>query len=312
MDYLIPHFGKTSTLRRTINSVYCADKKASIYIGDDTHSLKLPSLRLKTEFRQQIHIIDGTNTGYASQVNQLMRNTKGDWVVVMNNDVVLDPSWWSSQRKKLQDITISTGLIASKILLPDGSIDSVGDTFSSFGIGYKRLHHMSAGKAATVPITSVSGALMLLRRQTWQELGGFDEQIASYFEDVDFGLRILVRGWEIDINEQAQATHYETSSTKVLDKKKLAIANSFLVIRKNFSGTLRRRLLARLKLWWLFYAVLHPFNLRAVMSCMRQGQTQPIVTNGVLLTSIPKVRLRSIGSELLLLRRNYRFNSRFW
>jgi len=77
--------------------------------------------------------------------------------------------------------------------------------------GWNRLvHHRSLHDwAIDTPqsVDWVSGACLLVRRQAWEEVGGFDEAFFMYFEDVDLCLRIRHAGWQIMYNQRVGITH---------------------------------------------------------------------------------------------------------
>jgi GT2 family glycosyltransferase len=60
----------------------------------------------------------------------------------------------------------------------------------------------------------VSGAAMMVRRKTWEQVGGFDERFFMYFEDNDLCLRMRKLGWDIWYNPTVAITHLGGKSAK--------------------------------------------------------------------------------------------------
>jgi GT2 family glycosyltransferase len=65
-----------------------------------------------------------------------------------------------------------------------------------------------------VPVDWIIGACMLVKRQVWQEVGGFDERFFMYAEETDWQLRMRKAGWLVHFLPTAQVTHLAGASGK--------------------------------------------------------------------------------------------------
>ena len=312
MVYLIPHFGSIGILRPALESILATDQEAVVYIGDDTHNLNLANLQFK--HLNQLVIIPGPKSSFAAQINKLMTYVKKEqWVVIMNNDVRLAKDWAATIHEVIANTTPKIGLIASQLLLPRGVIDSAGDAFSEVGLGFKRLRHFKINSNSSKRPVSVSGALMVVRTDLWQQLKGLDEQIGTYFEDVDFGLRAYSLGYQVLYVPEAMAIHRESSNYNRTYINQQTVRNSILVVRKNFQFPLQRVLLNRLRWWWLGYSLLHPTSLIKNRQIIREASSLEIKMSGAKLNHLPyryqSVSWWQVGREL---RQNYHFTTGFW
>ncbi len=95
------------------------------------------------------------------------------------------------------------------VMLPDGRINSAGGVAHYLGLGW-------AGKcgqpASTLPDTPyeaafASGAALVIRRDVWEELGGFDDSYFLYGEDLELGLRLWLAGRGVGVEPRARVVH---------------------------------------------------------------------------------------------------------
>lgn len=198
---IIPHAGSATTLRPLLRSLNLELPTNRPIIGDDSGRLKLAPIRGK--------VLPGPGRGFAANANQLARRVRTPWILLLNNDVALHVGWGRQVTRRLPKLKRSVGLVATTVWRQDGRLDSLGDTFSwLLARPLKRGHGtMRPLAAARLPLLSVSGAVMLVRREAWDQLRGLDETFGQYYEDVDFGWRALSRRWQIATMMEANSTH---------------------------------------------------------------------------------------------------------
>ena len=164
---------------------------------------------LRTAF-PEVQVVElGVNLGFAAACNRGVRAGKGDFVVLLNNDVECSAEFLNRLVAPLRDDD-SLGSVAA-LLLKSGE-----DRIESFGLavdptlaGYPRLRGLPAGQAqATHPVlVGPSGAAGAYRREAWEAVGGLDEGVFSYGEDVDLALRLRGAGWSTAGAADAVSVH---------------------------------------------------------------------------------------------------------
>lgn len=143
------------------------------------------------------------NLGFAPAVNAGLRATATEWVVILNNDVELEPRFLET----LYDTAHREGAWfgCGKLLSADGSrIDAAFDLLSRSGCAWRAGHGRPDSpvwnkqrRVWFAPMTA-----MLARRALFDKAGLLDETFESYLEDVEFGLRCALAGrWGIYVPE---------------------------------------------------------------------------------------------------------------
>ena len=164
---------------------------------------------LRTAF-PEVQVVElGVNLGFAAACNRGVRAGKGDFVVLLNNDVECSAEFLNRLVAPLRDDD-SLGSVAALLLKPgEDRIESFGLAVDPTLAGYPRLRGLPAGQAqATHPVlVGPSGAAGAYRREAWEAVGGLDEGVFSYGEDVDLALRLRGAGWSTAGAADAVSVH---------------------------------------------------------------------------------------------------------
>jgi GT2 family glycosyltransferase len=154
------------------------------------------------------------NQGFAGGNNAGARVARGDLLVFLNNDTVVEPGWLRALTDALERDP-GAGLTTSRIVFlhePD-TVDSAGDGYLRAGGGFKRHHGASAGAVQTSDCPfSACGAGFAIRRALFDELGGFDEDLFLVYEDIDLSYRARLRGWHVRYVPSAIVRHAGSST----------------------------------------------------------------------------------------------------
>ncbi len=136
----------------------------------------------------------GANLGFAAAYNRAVQAAGTDYVVLLNDDTRVEPSWLTHLVEAAERNGVAAA--ASTILDWEGSrIDFVGGMPTFAGHSWQLDHGQPAGKVyAERPLLFGCGASVLIRRDAYLEAGGFDEDYFAYFEDVDLGWRLNLLG----------------------------------------------------------------------------------------------------------------------
>jgi GT2 family glycosyltransferase len=154
------------------------------------------------------------NRGFAGGNNAGVREARGRFVALLNNDTVPDPGWL---RALVRGIDVGSGftLAASRVVYlhdPD-VVDSAGDGYLRSGGAFKRHHGGAAGVATeSREVFGVCGAACLMPKQVYEELGGFDEDFFAVHEDVDLSYRARLLGHRCRYVADAVVRHHGSAT----------------------------------------------------------------------------------------------------
>lgn len=165
-------------------------------------------------------ILNKENLGYALGNNQGLMAAAGEYIVVMNNDVVVTDGWLSGLVRTVNDIPdigISgprTNNIAGSQQIPGVICNSIED-IEEFACKFK------AEAETTVTITDrVIGFCMLIKRKVIEKIGGFDPRFGlGNFEDDDFCRRAIIAGFKVAITDFVFVHHFRNVSFNLMGSR---------------------------------------------------------------------------------------------
>lgn len=181
----------------------------------------------------------GRNAGFARACNEGARSSRARYVAFLNNDMRVDQGWLIPLVDALESdpLRIAAG---GKVLSWDGaSIDFAGGDLNFEGRAFQRRLGDRADRGTDLPCDTafVNGGAMLVRREDFLAIGGFDEDFFAYYEDVDFGWRAWVLGFGLRWVPQSIAYHQHGATAARLSraqKRFLLERNGLLSMYKNY------------------------------------------------------------------------------
>ncbi len=184
------------------------------------------------------------NRGFAAAANTGMRAAKGDVIVLLNNDTEADSGWLAALVAPLEaDPRI--GFCASKLLLFDrrDHLHSAGDGYSVGGVPVNRgAWGRDDGRYdRPEPVFGACAGAAAYRRALLEDLGGFDEWLVSYLEDVDLNWRAQLRGYRCQFVPSARVYHHVSASGGGVRPSFYCGRNFLLVLASDVPGPLLRR-----------------------------------------------------------------------
>jgi GT2 family glycosyltransferase len=189
------------------------------------------------------------NRGYGHALNRGCELAKGDYLLLLNADVLLPPD--SLERLVSLAESSPNTIFSPHTYLPDGSLDTIGNQMH-----YTALTSRSRMLSETC---TLSGAALFVSNQVWQSLGGFDEDYFLYHEDTDFCLRARLLGIALAPCDVGLVIH---DSPFTLDSQKFYLLerNRLMLLCKLYQTKTLLKLLPALcltSLATLSYAILH-------------------------------------------------------
>ncbi|MEV0055159.1 glycosyltransferase [Saccharopolyspora shandongensis] len=203
----------------------------------------------------EVRLIESdTNLGFAGGCNLAARSATGQVLAFLNNDAKPDRAWVRAAVAVLRSEP-TVGAVASKVLDWEGRhIDFVDGGLTWFGMGYKR----HAGEVddgshdAARDVLFGTGSALFVRAQLFAALDGFDERFFMFYEDVDLGWRLNLRGWRVRYEPGSLTFHrHHASMAEVSSAREhyLLERNALAALYKNVSDeTLAKALPAAMAL----------------------------------------------------------------
>ena len=218
------------------------------------------SKSILARYSGRIHLIEnGSNTGFAAAQNQAIAASRGQWILTLNPDVLIQPGF-VQRLVEAGNLDAGVGAVCGKLLrieddfkIPnDPRIDSTGIYFTPglrhFDRGWNEPDDGRYPRAEYV--FGATAAAALYRREMIVDIapdgGFFDPDFFMYREDADVAWRSQLLGWHCVYTPEAVAYHVRsvvpgtrTSVPAIL--KMHSVKNRFLMRVKNMTGDLYRR-----------------------------------------------------------------------
>ncbi len=202
-----------------------------------------------------VRVLDSPeNLGFAGGCNLGAREAGGSVLAFLNNDAVPDAQWARAAVRTLR-AEPTAGAVAGKVLDWEGSrVDFVDGGLTWFGMGYKRHAGEIDDGSHDAPrdVLFGTGSALFVRAELFERLGGFDERFFMFYEDVDLGWRVNLRGWRVRYQPDCLSYHRHHESMATVSSARehyLLERNALAALYKNASEeTLARALPAALAL----------------------------------------------------------------
>lgn len=246
LSVIIPSYNTkdmTVTCVTSLEEVLCESKIQSEIIIVDNGStdgtqkeilnLKFPYVPQGKQISNLTLIQNKVNVGFGKANNQGLKIAKGDYILFLNSDVLVDKSLNFSSLLDYFNLYKNVGAMTVRVNLPNGSIDPASHrgfptlwrSFCYFS-GLEKLfshipylNHIFGGyhlvylnKNIVHEIDSPTGAFYLAPRNVLDTVKGFDEDFFMYGEDLDLSYRIKKKGYKILYIPQYSVLHYKGQS----------------------------------------------------------------------------------------------------
>lgn len=215
-----------------------------------------------------IRIDRNENGGFGAGVNTGWRQSRGEWILLLNPDVVVADDLLSHvlalldeiDRKHHAERSLRVGIVGVALTNPDGSRQPSVGAFPSVGRGFVELFLPRSRRRYQIvspqkfgPVDWVTGAFFLVRADVMAELDGFDEDYFLYFEETDFCLRAKLAGWATCFDPSISLCHQKPLQNRTVSPKMRILTrhSRLLYFRKNTSPNQFRGMLflVRIEAW---------------------------------------------------------------
>jgi glycosyltransferase involved in cell wall biosynthesis/2-polyprenyl-3-methyl-5-hydroxy-6-metoxy-1,4-benzoquinol methylase len=211
-------------LQRCIDSLldFTVYPKFEIMVVDNS-SETFPTLRSLRQYEDQddrITVVrDERPFNFAALNNRAARLVSGDAICLLNDDTeVISGEWLAEMVGQL--VQPGIGAVGAKLYYDDGRIQHAGVALGVGGVAghlYRMTDRLSSGYYGQLQlarrVSAVTAACMVVRREAWEKVNGFDEvNLPVAYNDVDLCLRLRDAGWEIAWTPHAELFHHESIS----------------------------------------------------------------------------------------------------
>lgn len=216
VSIVIPFRDQSALLRTCLRSLRPARRRIAEILLIDNGSQQLRTRRLLHRLgqRRRYRVLhDASAFNFSRLCNAGARAATGDYLLFLNNDTeALMPDFLD--RLLRVAATPGVGVVGATLLYPDGTIQHAGLHPLADGRWAHSWKGMTLAAAGTPTgevraVQAVTGACLLVRRDLFVELGGFDERLPVAYNDVDLCCRVRARGLTVAVTPHARLLHYE-------------------------------------------------------------------------------------------------------
>jgi GT2 family glycosyltransferase len=223
-----------------------------------------PDLEIRTVALEKNH-------GFAAANNIGVRLARGKWLVLLNADAFPEPDWLEKLFRAAEQHPDYNFFASRQIQFHNPKLlDGAGDEYHTSGLAWRRYYnHTSADHGLNMQeIFGACAAAAMYRREDFLDVGGFDEDYFSYFEDVDLSFRLRLRGGRCLYVPDAVVRHVGSASTGKLSDFVVYYGHRNLVwtFIKNMPGIL----------FWLYLPLHLAMNAFFLISFLLRGKGDAI------------------------------------
>jgi len=231
VSVIIPLFNKLDLTRQCVRSILKNTRYPRyeiIFVDNGSTDGTREYLKSIEKKEKRIRsILNETNAGFAIANNQGADEANGKYILFLNNDTEVQPGWLRALVDVAED-NPAVGAVGSKLLYPDGTLQHAGvvivedrqhgDPLLATHNFYKE-HGDKPEANRLMTYQALSAACLMVRRELFVQLGGFDPGFWNGYEDVDLCFRIAQEGYKLVYRPDSVVIHYESQSGEERWKK---------------------------------------------------------------------------------------------
>ena len=198
VSVVIVNWNGGDLLRQCLDCLHQQTRPADHVVVVDNGSTD-DSLALAKDQLQHVQLIRlADNRGFAEANNIGARAASGsDALALLNPDAFAEPGWLEALVEAAErDPSVAAFASQMRLAGSDGYLDGAGDSYHVSGRAWRNGHRVATSRwpAVDAEVFAPCAAAALYRRDAFEEIGGFDPRYFCYFEDVDLGFRLRLRG----------------------------------------------------------------------------------------------------------------------
>ena len=246
VSIIILNYNGENYLEDCIESIFRETKHDFEVIVVDNNSPDKSGEKFSKKYQNCKFILNEKNEGVSEGLNVGIKNSNGEYIVLLNNDLIVAPKWLDYLFEAYEKN--GSGLYQPKFLkMSDTSIiDSAGNLINIFGFGFSR----EKGKKDILKYNSIeeigfaAGTCMFTAKEIFDKVGYFDKKLFAYNEDLDLGWRARLLGYKSFYVPESIVYHHGSAQWKWSGEKfYLLERNRWIVLLSNYNtGTILKLL----------------------------------------------------------------------
>ncbi len=222
VSIVIPNKDEKETLKSCLDSIFEKTTYPNyeiIIVENNSTTPEIQDYYRQIDGKKGVRVVVWEREFNYSAINNYgISFAKGDYILCLNNDItVITPDWIEEMLGIVQRREV--GIAGARLYFPDDTIQhagivvGMGGCAGSLFVGMRRIREGYLHKAAILQdLSAVTAACMMVKRQAFEEAGGFTEALAIAFNDVDFCLKVREKGYLVVYDPYVEMYHYESKT----------------------------------------------------------------------------------------------------
>lgn len=227
VSIIIPNKDEKEALKKCIDSIFEKSTYGNfeiLIVENNSETEEIFSYYRELSRQDRIRLLKWKKPfNYSAINNYAASKAKGEYLLFLNNDMeVISPNWMEEMLGHCQ--RPDTGIVGAKLYYPDGTIQHAGTIIGIGGIAGHMFVNMPGERTGYLhkaslqqDLSAVTAACMMVKREVFFEVNGFEEKLTVAFNDVDFCLRVRRNGYLVVYDPYAELYHYESKSRGLED-----------------------------------------------------------------------------------------------
>ena len=229
VSILIPNKDQLPALKKCLESIWKRSTYRNIeilIIENNSEKQETFQFYKKIDGKNKVRVLYWDKAFNFSKINNFgASNAKGEYLICLNNDVeVIAPDWIEEMLGHCQRKEV--GIVGARLYYPDHTIQHAGIVIGMGGIAGSMFVGMDANRtgylhkaAIQQDMSAVTAACMMIKKNVFWEVKGFEEQLAVAFNDVDFCLKAREKGYLVVYDPYVELYHDESKTRGAEDTK---------------------------------------------------------------------------------------------
>jgi len=258
LSIIILSFNTARLTKQTIDSIYentiLKTEKFEIIVLDNAssdESVKMLKI-LQSKHKNLTLIESAENTGFSKGNNRAAKHARGTYLLFLNSDIIVKSKAIDQLLTRIKSLP-EGDFVGGKLLNEDSSEQASCGPFYSlpviFGALFLKGDHWGLTRYSpqeTRQVDWVSGACIMTSKKTFEHMGGFDEDIFMYMEEIDLLYRSSQKGYNTYFIPEAQFVHLGSASSDGKSFPIIQVYRGFLYFYKKHGNRFQQAMVKRM------------------------------------------------------------------